>query len=99
MPDLPRIVRATPGGRITRPDKGIPVIATIRWHHGVDQEVLAVAIAWTAQAVEIRWEMERGQGRRTDWVPARDIRREGAEPRPVNLPPHLRAGGRSEPHD
>lgn len=93
MPAVPRIRRATPEGAITHSPQGIPVIARIHWHHGVDQDVPATAIGWTREAVEIRWEVEVGEGYRTDWVFARDIRRPGEEPHPdVDEPPHTQAG-------
>jgi hypothetical protein len=93
MPAVPRIRRATPKGIPTHPERGIPVIARIRWNHGVDQDVPAVAIGWTSEAVEISWEMETGEGYRTDWVSANDIRRPG-EPAPDEepQPPHTVAG-------
>jgi hypothetical protein len=92
MPAVPRIDRAVPHGPKNHPEQGIPVIATLHWHHGVDQEVLATAIAWTRNAVEVSWEMEPGEGLRSDWIPAHDVRRLGEAPKPVNLPPRTRAG-------
>ncbi len=99
MPDQPRIDRAAAEGRIIRPGQPLPVIATIRWHHGVVQEVPAIAVAWTTQAVEIQWEMERGQGLRTDWVPACDIRRGGDKSRSVKPPSPLQVGAASKQCD
>ena len=93
MPSVPRIVRALPHGPITRPEQGIPVVARLRWHHGVDKDVLATATAWTRDAVEISWEVDPGSGLRSDWVPADGVRRSMDEPPvPVDIPPHTRAG-------
>jgi hypothetical protein len=93
MPSVPRIVRAVPHGPITRPEQGLPVVARIRWHHGVEQEVPATATAWTRDGVEISWEVTIGAGLRSDWIPAADVRRSLTEPiSPVNVPPHTRAG-------
>jgi hypothetical protein len=92
MPSVPRIIRAVPKGAITRPEQPLPVLATIRWHHGVDKDVLAIAIAWTRDAAEIAWEIEVGKGFRTDWIPATDVRRSLDAPAPVNDVPHTRAG-------
>jgi hypothetical protein len=93
MPSVPRIVRAVPHGPVTRPEQGLPVLARIRWHHGVEQEVPATATAWTRDGVEISWEVSVGAGLRSDWIPAVDVRRSLAEPiSPVNVPPHTRAG-------
>jgi hypothetical protein len=93
MPAVPRIRRVAPEGSITRPAEGIPVIARIHWHHGVDQDVNATAVGWTREAVEISWEMEAGEGYRTDWIAAVDVRRQGEPPRPQpEVPPHTRAG-------
>jgi len=83
MPSVPRIARAVPKGPVTRPGKGIPVIARLRWANGQDVDVQAVAIAWTSEAVEIEWEQSAGAGRRQDWVPAPHVRRPEA-PEPVN---------------
>jgi hypothetical protein len=74
MSSLPRIVRAMPNGPITRPERAIPVHATIRWHMGKQIEIPAIAIAWTRDAVEVEWEMT-GVARRSDWIPAHDVRR------------------------
>ena len=79
-------------GTITRYPQGISIIATIRWHHGVDQEVDATAVAWTRDAVEVRWEMAPGEGLRADWIPAHDVRRPGEPRKVVELPPHTIAG-------
>jgi hypothetical protein len=98
MSSVPRIVRAEPHGSITRSEQGIPVIVTIHWHHGVDQDVLAAATAWTRDAVLVSWEMEVGEGLRADWVSAGDVRRlgenrpDGKVSPPVKTPPRTRAG-------
>jgi hypothetical protein len=92
MPSVPRIVRLAPHGAITRPAQGIPVLARIRWHHGEEREIPVIAIAWTRDAVEITWEPGVGD-LRSDWIPADDVRRAGDPPKPVNMPPHTKAGG------
>jgi hypothetical protein len=92
MPSVPRIVRAAPQGAITRPEHGLPVIIRIRWHHGLDQDVLAIATAWTRDAVQVSWEIETGAGFRMDWIPAEDVRRSLDAPVPADAPPHTRAG-------
>jgi hypothetical protein len=46
-------VRAIPQGPITRPERGIPVVAILRWHYGQLSEVTATA--WTRAEVEITW--------------------------------------------
>jgi hypothetical protein len=79
MPSIPRIARAVPRGTITRPETGIPVVARLRWANGQDMDVLAIAIAWTQDAVEIGWEMA-GVEHRTDWIPADHVRRSPDEP-------------------
>ena len=53
MTSEPDILRATPRGSITTPKVGIPVLATIRWRDGGEQDVPATAMAWTAEAVEV----------------------------------------------
>ena len=73
MPAVPRIARAVPQGKIIRPADGIPVVARLRWAHGEDEDVPAVAVAWTRDAVEIRW--QNLDDVRTDWIPAGDVRR------------------------
>jgi hypothetical protein len=90
MPAVPRILRAIPRGSISRPEQGIPVIARLRWQHGAEQDVLATAIAWTRDAVEVTWEMEAGEGLRADWIPAHDVRRLGESPKPVNQSRRIR---------
>jgi hypothetical protein len=93
MSGIPRIARAVPRGNITRPEAGIPVVARLHWANGQDIDVLALAIAWTQDAVEISWEMA-GVAHRTDWVPAAHIRRTPEEPvRDASAPPRSR--GRS----
>ena len=92
MPSLPRIVRALPRGPITRPAQALPVIVRIRWHHGTEQETLAIATAWTKDAVEVSWEVRTGAGMRSDWIPVADVRRSIAETAPAaEPPPHTRA--------
>jgi hypothetical protein len=93
MPSVPRIVRAVPHGPVTRPEHHLPVVVRIRWHHGVEQESLAIATAWTKDAVEVSWEVTIGAGMRSDWIPASDVRRSMDEPStPVDDAPHTRAG-------
>ena len=91
MPIVPRIIRANPTGRTTRPAQGIPVIARIRWLNGDVTEVRALATAWTRDAVEITWHLP-GAGQRADWIPAQDVRRPG-----VWTPPGGRPGDEDEP--
>jgi hypothetical protein len=91
MPSVPRIVRAVPRGAITRPAQGIPVMARLRWHHGLEQEIPVTATGWTREAVEITWEVEVGE-LRSDWIPASDVRRASDPVTPVNVPPHTQAG-------
>jgi hypothetical protein len=50
-----------------------------------------MATAWTRDAVEITWELA-GEGLRTDWIPAADVRRSADAARPVKVPPHTQAG-------
>jgi hypothetical protein len=76
MPSVPRIVRAVPRGPVTRPDRGIPVMARLHWHHGEESDIPALATAWTRDAVEITWELP-GGGLRSDWIPAADVARAG----------------------
>jgi hypothetical protein len=78
MPAVPRIARAVPQGEITRPAEGIAVVARLRWAHGRDEDVPAVAVAWTREAVEIRWQSL--DDVRTDWIPAADVRRHLDDP-------------------
>lgn len=97
MPSVPRIRRAVPHGSVFRrePGQGLPVVALIRWHHGINRTVPATATAWTREAVEITWEPEIGAGLRTDWIPAGDVTREIDIPSPaddVALPPHTVSG-------
>lgn len=72
MPAVPRIARALPHGPITRPKKGIPVIARLHWASGQDTEVLAEAVAWTQDSVEVRWQFD--DAWRSDWISAKDVR-------------------------
>jgi|tagenome__1003787_1003787.scaffolds.fasta_scaffold19033036_1 hypothetical protein len=89
MSAVPRIARAIPHGNITRPADGIPVVARLRWANGQDVDVVAVAIAWTREAVEVRWQNQ--DEFRTDWIPAGDVRRTMEEPEPdVSRPPSSR---------
>jgi hypothetical protein len=85
MSVVPRIARAIPHGKITRPADGIPVVARLRWANGQDVDVPAVAIAWTRAAVEVRWQHR--DEFRTDWIPAGDVRRTMDEPRPDSSRP------------
>lgn len=86
MPTMPRIDRAVPHGEITRPEQGLPVWALICWRTGGsgirEEEVPAIAVAWTREAVQIEWE-SKSFGRQVDWLPASYIWRQG-QPRPVN---------------
>jgi hypothetical protein len=78
MAVVPRIARVLPKEPITRPEVSIPVVARLRWASGEDDDVLALAIAWTRQAVQIQWQY---QGvTQTDWVDAGDVRRDLAAP-------------------
>jgi hypothetical protein len=78
MVAVPRIARAIPKGDVTRPQEGIPVVARLRWASGHDVDVPAVAVAWTREAVEIRWQYQGDT--RTDWIPAGDVRRDLDDP-------------------
>jgi len=71
---VPRIIRALPHGPISRPEAGIPVFATIHWANGGEQLVPAIATAWTRDAVEVTWGVDRS-GLRSDWIPAEYVRR------------------------
>jgi hypothetical protein len=77
MSVVPRIARAIPHGPVIRPEVGLPVVACLRWANGADVEVLALATAWTQEAVEIRWVNLNEV--RTDWVPAGDVCRSAEE--------------------
>jgi hypothetical protein len=89
MSAVPRIARVIPHGAITRPADGIPVVARLRWANGEDVDVVAVAIAWTRQSVEIRWQYY-GEFR-TDWISPADVRRTMSEPAPdPSRPPSSR---------
>jgi hypothetical protein len=91
MPSIPRIARAVPKGTVIRPEMGIPVIARLHWANGQDMDVLAIAIAWTKDAVEISWEMA-GIAHRTDWIPAAHVRRTPEEPPPDPMEPPSNRG-------
>lgn len=78
MPRTPRILRTVPTGRVVHAREPIPVVVRIRWHRGEVTDVRALAVAWTDVAVKIEWTTPTGD-RRTDWVPAADVRR--ARPR------------------
>lgn len=73
MTPAPRIRRALPEGTVITPDDGIPVTVTLVFHGGFTEEVDALAVAWTPQAVEIEW--TGAWGLRRDWVAAQDVRR------------------------
>jgi hypothetical protein len=89
MSAVPRIARAIPHGTITRPANGIPVIARLRWANGQDADVAAIAVGWTREAVEVRWQNR--EESRTDWIPAGDVRRNVEEPpRDSSRPPSSR---------
>jgi hypothetical protein len=89
MSAVPRIARAIPHGSITRPEVGIPVVARLRWASGQDVDVVAMAVAWTRDAVEVRW--QHGDEFRTDWIPAGDVRRNLDDPpRDSGRPPSSR---------
>lgn len=75
MASIPRILRAVPDGDIRRPERGIPVIAVIRWHVGQATEEPALAIAWAGDAVEIAWRVPTTGEMRSDWIPVADVRR------------------------
>ncbi|MFI7587269.1 hypothetical protein ACIB24_09365 [Spongisporangium articulatum] len=92
MSSAPRILRVVPHGPVTRPEHSLPVFAVVRWADGENEEVPAIAVAWTREAVQIEWEAP-GQGLRFDWVPARDIRRAGTKrPAVDDSPPRSVAG-------
>ena len=89
MVAVPRFARAIPQGSVTRPEVGIRVVARLRWAHGQDIDVPATAIAWTQQAVEIRWQYQ--DEIRTDWIPTGDVRRNLDDPvDDSHLPPTSR---------
>ena len=72
MPAVPRIARSLPRGPVTRPNQGIPVTATLHWADGSVTEVIATAVAWTHDSVEIRWTFDGDE--RNDWIAAADVR-------------------------
>jgi hypothetical protein len=77
MTSIPRIARAVPTGPATRAVPPIAVVVTLRWATGQVTEVEAEAVTWTRNAVEVSW-VAPGDGRRTDWVEAADVRRAGS---------------------
>ncbi len=86
---IPRIARAVPQGPVTTTDQPIAVVATMHWASGSSTVEPAEAIAWTRDAVEVRWTPPRDDQPRTDWIPAVDVQRLGApvRPRPALPPP------------
>jgi hypothetical protein len=74
MTGEPDILRITPKGPITRPQIGLPVLATLHHTQGGELDVPATATAWTRDAVEIAW-VAPGGGLTNAWVPAADVRR------------------------
>jgi hypothetical protein len=74
MSEQPGVVYTTPRGPITRPEVGIPVLATLHSTVGQERDVPATATAWTRDAVEVAWVAE-GVGFTRGWVPASDVRR------------------------
>ena len=74
VPNVPRLRHVLPSGQITETGEGIPVVATLTWHHGDRREVDAVAVAWTRTEVQVEWTSQWGD-RRRDWVRAQDVRR------------------------
>jgi hypothetical protein len=52
----------------------MPVLAALHWLDGLDEDVPAVAVAWTREAVEVVWEQP-PVGLMRDWIPATDVRR------------------------
>ncbi len=79
MPQVPRIQRTIPNGPVTTAPYPVPVVGTIRWHDGAVTEVPALAVAWTRDAVEVRWTDPWG-AEHTDWIEAVDVRRRPADP-------------------
>lgn len=94
MPSVPRIFAVVPHGRVVRPEQGIRVVVAMPWVVRPPSDVEAVAVAWTATAVEVEW-LYQGEPRR-DWVPADTVRRPGEPPRPPadRLPRSPRRGSR-----
>jgi hypothetical protein len=101
MAPTPRIIRAIPSDPVTRPDTGMPVIATLHWHDGTTTEVAAIATAWTRDAVEVSWTWApRTQDPRRDWVPAQHVRRwQEADLQHPTPPPEQRPRPASTPAD
>jgi hypothetical protein len=95
VPAVPRIQRVVPQGPVTTAREPIPVVATIRWHGSEPSDVLALAVAWTRQAVEIRWTDPWGAAH-TDWIDAGDVRRDvaGRTARPDQARPPRSRGRR-----
>lgn len=79
MASSPRIFRAPPQGPVTRTERPIDVVATVRWSTGEVTAVPATAIAWTRREVQIAWTPPGGTTR-TDWISAGDVRRAGGPP-------------------
>jgi hypothetical protein len=63
-----------PSSDATRPVQPLAVLASIPWHSGEPTEVEALAVAWTAQEVEVEWTTPWGALRR-DWIAAAYVRR------------------------
>jgi hypothetical protein len=76
MAQVPRIRRAEPLGDVSGPrdDVGIPVAVRLVWHDGATTEIDALAVAWTATAVEIEWTTP-WQDTRRDWIRADQVSR------------------------
>lgn len=90
MTMVPRILRSLPHGPISRPGTSVPVTARLRWANGQQTDVSALAVAWTYDSVEIRWEY-RGESR-TDWISATDVRSQPEPPTPEErLPAQARS--------
>lgn len=70
----PRMQRASPEGKITRVEIGVPVAAVIRWHQQEPSITSALVVAWTQKDVEIDWITPWGD-RRQDWIQAGDVKR------------------------
>lgn len=74
MSTTPTIVSIAPRGPITRPETGIPVLATLHPIEGDEFDVPATATAWTRDAVQVTWNAP-AIGLTSDWIPAIDVRR------------------------
>ncbi len=81
MSSAPRIFRAIPDGPVTPASSPIAVIVAMHWSTGEVTDIRAEALAWTREAVQVRWTPSGGT-ERTDWVTAADVRRvtPGARP-------------------